>query len=565
MSLFSAVQVGRNAMMASQLGLQVVGNNIANANTEGYIRESLVLAPAPTQRKGDLLLGLGVDVKAVTQRVDRFLQERLRNASSDKAHGEALEGVYLQLESVIGELGDTDLSTSIDNFFGSLNDILNQPESESVRNLAALLGDTLASDLRRLRDRVAGVREGVNTQVINAAKDMNRLLEEISRLNVQIVSAEGGGASQSDAVGLRDSRDVALARLSELIGIRTTEQPDGSVTVFVGGDFVVWQGEYRAVEVTLAADRGLAAAAIQIAETDVPLSTQSGKLGGLIRARDEALGGFLDSLDAFASTLIYEFNKMHSSGQGLTGYTQMTSEFPVENTQTALDSAGLTFSPTNGSLTVHVLNRQTGLTQTTDILVPLNGLDDDLTLEDLAAALDEVDGLSASITVTKQLRISADSPLVEFAFADDTSGVLAALGLGGFFTGSDAATIGVNETIKADPTKFAASKGGIGADTENAVELAGFLDKKLETAGAATLGTLYDGMISETTQAAAVSRSVAEGFRVFELTLEGQHLALSGVSLDEEAINMIVFQRMFQAAARFVTTVSEMLDVLVNI
>ena len=115
-----------------------------------------------------------------------------------------------------------------------------------------------------------------------------------------------------------------------------------------------------------------------------------------------------------------------------------------------------------------------------------------------------------------------------------------------------------------DPT-FAASQSGIGADTQNAVLLAGFLDRPLDTQGGATLAQTYEKLVSETTQGAAVSRAVADGFRAFQQTLQGQKLAISGVSLDEEAINMITYQRMFQASARYIATLTELLDILVNL
>ena len=122
MSLFSSIQIANNALIAAQLGLQVTSNNVANANTPGYIRQSLVLTPAPTQRYGGLLLGLGVSVAAVKQQTDRFLEERVRNANSDLSNSAAQEDTYVQLESLIGELSDTDLSTSLSNFFNSIHE-----------------------------------------------------------------------------------------------------------------------------------------------------------------------------------------------------------------------------------------------------------------------------------------------------------------------------------------------------------------------------------------------------------------------------------------------------------
>src|SRR5262245_1142833 len=172
MSLYSSLQIASNSLLVSQLGLQVTGNNIANANTPGYLRQQLNLAPMEPQRLGGLTIGLGVTVTGITQQIDKFLEQRLRSATSDVANGEAQEGVYAQLEAIIGELGDTDLSTSLSKFFNSIHDILNQPESASVRNIAVLAGQTLAHDIGLLDDRVRGVRQQVNDQVTSAAADI---------------------------------------------------------------------------------------------------------------------------------------------------------------------------------------------------------------------------------------------------------------------------------------------------------------------------------------------------------------------------------------------------------
>ncbi len=119
--------------------------------------------------------------------------------------------------------------------------------------------------------------------------------------------------------------------------------------------------------------------------------------------------------------------------------------------------------------------------------------------------------------------------------------------------------------MKKDPAKFAASAGGIGKDTANAVALAGFLDRPLDSQSGASIGDLYSSLAGDVTQQSAVSKAVAEGFRVFQLTLDGQRLAISGVNIDEETVNLISYQRMYQASARFISTVNEMLETLINL
>jgi len=566
MSLFGSVQLANNALLAQQIGLQVVGQNIANANTPGYSREQVIFSPAPTQRQGDLLLGLGVQVQGVVQIIDEFLEARLRGAISDRFGSEEQEKTYLELESLVGELTDTDLSTSLDNFFSNVSEVLNQPESISVRNLAVLRGRTLAEDIQRLATRTDAVRLNLNERVVSLADDINRLLEEVRLLNIRITTTEGGDISRSDAVGLRDQRNQALSKLSELIDIQVKEQTSGAVNVFTRGEFLVFEGTAREVAAVSESDSGISLASIRIKVTDSLVGATSGQLAGLVASRDQIVGKFLDDLDDFTQTFIFEFNKVFSSGQGLSGYTTLTSEFAVDDADLSLEAAGLEFTPVNGSFQVLVRNTQTGVSETSDIVVDLNGLDDnDTTLNNLVAQLNGISGISASITPTRELQLAVNSPNLEFSFANDSSGVLAALGLNTLFSGSTARNIGVNQEILNDPGKFTASRDGIGTGTDNAVLLSGFLDKPLDTQNGASITVVYDRLVASVTQGSAVAQAVTTGFRAFEETLRGQTLATSGVSLDEESIRLISFQRAFQASARFISELNELLEVLVNL
>jgi flagellar hook-associated protein 1 FlgK len=565
MSLYSSIRLANNTLRSNQIAMQVVGQNIANANTPGYIREEVVFSPAPTQKVGGLLLGMGVEVRAVIQKIDLFLEERLRWSASERAGAEVSEQTYSQLEGVIGELGDTDLSSSMNEFFSSISEILNQPENVSVRNLAVLKGMTLAQDISRMAQRVTEMRTDLNDRVYDMGDRINKLTEEIQKLNIQIAETEGGDVSASDAVGLRDQRLLALENLAKIVKVRVKEQPSGGVTVYTGGDFLVFDGTRREVEVVETSESGITVAEIRLKETDSPIDAESGELHGLVDSRDNILGGFADRLDDFARTLAFEFNKIFSAGQGLNGYGAVSAEYAVDETDAELDQAGLRFTPVNGSFQVMVHNTRTGLFQTSDILVDLNGIGDDMTMDDLLEKLNAVDGISAEVSTTGVLSISSDSPDQEFSFADDSSGLLAALGINTFFSGYSARGLGVNQAIQGDPAKFAASRGGIGADTDNGVILADFLDRHIETHNGESIGVIYDRMMGETAQGAAIARSVAEGDRVFEDTLQGQKLATSGVTLDEEAVRLISYQHSFQASARYIGVLGELLDILVNL
>ncbi len=526
----------------------------------------MVVSPAPAQRLGGgIVAGSGVQVQGIVRQVDEFLQQRLRTAVSDMASGEAREQVYTDLESAIGELTDGDLSTALSSFFNSINDVLNQPEDPAVRNMAVLQGQSLSDQIRHLDAQIQDLREMTNDRVVHAAGDINQLVTEVARLNVQIIETEQGGTVVSDAVGLRDKRDKALEDLARIVNIQADEQATGAVNVFVGGDYLVFDGATQTVNVVSSVDRGLSAAELRLSNTDSELQASSGELAGLLDARDEVLAGFLDQLDSFTGTLIFEFNKLHASGQGISGYEEILSEHRIDNTTVPLDEVGLAFTPVHGSFEVGMINKTTGLTKTTEIQVQLNGMDDDTTYESLAAALDAIDGLSAEIQVNGQLLLKTTSSDLEFTFGDDTSGVLAALGINSFFTGTVGSDIRVRDSLLADPSKLAVSQGGVGADTLNGERMANLLTTPLETRNGSTLSQVYEKWMGETAQASALSQAVAEGYRSFQATLEGEHLGLSGVNLDEEAVNMLTYQRSYQAAARVISTISDLLETLVSL
>ncbi len=565
MSLFGSIRLASNALRADQIALQVVGQNIANANTPGYIREEVVLSPAATQTIGTLSLGLGVQVDSIVQKLDKYLEGRLQGAISDRASTAAQEDTYLQLEQIVGETTDTDISTAMTDLFNSISDILNQPEDVSVRNLAVLNAKTLTERINWVADSVNQLRSDINDRVVSIADEINTLVEKIRSLNVKIAEIEGGTASKSVAVGLRDQRVSALEELAGLVDIRVAEQDSGSVTVYVGGEFLVADGMSRSVEAVLSGDRGMEVASVRLRDSNYPLSVTSGELYGQLVSRDEVLGGFLDQLDDFAATLAFEFNKVYSSGQGLHGYDTATSTSYVTDAGKPLNQAGLAFTPVNGAFQILVYDAEHGTTQTTSIAVHLLGDDTDTTLQDVADAIRRIDSLDASVTSDGRLAITSKSADHQFAFAGDTSGLLAAIGINTLFTGSTALSLGVNEAVASDPAKFAASRGGIGADTANAVALAAFAGQPIASRHNESITTVYDRLVAEMTQRSTAAQTAAESARTFEETLNGQKLAISGVSVDEEAVNLLMFQKAFQAMARYISVLNDIFDTLVNL
>ena len=575
MSLFGSLQVASNTLQAMQVGLQVVGNNIANANTEGFIREKVNYAPAPVMEKGNLIIGLGVQVESITQVLDEYLGEQLRGANQDKIGAEIQNSAYKDLERLIGELTSNDLSTSLTSFFGSIEDTLNATTGDplSIRNLVVLEGEKLAGEIQRIDDRASQIQSSYDEQIQVAGDQINQLAKQIQDLNIRITQVEGGGNSRSDAGALRTERRLLVDQLTELVGAQVQEQPSGGLSITVGGEFLVFEGQRREVYVQQSDNPEAASATIRFSDTNKELDLGGGQVYGLTAARDEIIGGFRDDLDSLAGNLIFEFNKVFSSGQGLTGFQDLTSVEGIANVDVPLDQAGLPFSPQNGEFNITVVNKNTGDEETTRINIRLLGGADDTTLNDLRSQIDAVNGISASIDSVGRLRIQTDASDTEFFFSGDTnaegdsSHVLAALGLNTFFTGSDADSISVNAELDGieNAAKFASSNLGIGAGTDNAVRLAGLLDEPLEALGGTSILGQYEQFVNELAQKSTVAGSVLEGLNIFADTLNAEFQAASGVNIDEEAIEMISLQRIYQATGRYITVIQEMLDTLISL
>jgi len=565
MSLFSTIQTSANALQVSELGLQVVSNNVANANTPGYIRQELIQNTGPAVLVGGVLLGYGVRATGVVQKFDDFTASQLRETLSNLESSKTLDDIYSQIESVFGELSDNDLSTKLADFSGSIQDVLNQPGNTSLRRLVIERGKSLSADIRSVNTQLVDLKGKVNQGIRESATEINRLTERIAKLNTKVVEIEGGGAINSDAVGLRDERVQLLNELATIVDIRTSEQSSGSVTVFVGGEYLVADGLQRKVAVATTQNAEGSSLEIRLADTDSPLQVSSGRLQGYYSARDSAAGTAFNDIDQFARDLIAQFNLIHSQGQGLVGFNSVTGTNAADDTSAAVDLAGLPIDIKNGEFEIQVIDSLTGLTKTHVVRVQLNGGASDSSLEDITASINAISGISASLTSEGKLRIESDSNKITFSFQNDSTNFLAAAGINTFFEGNSASTIAVNAVIATDSRMFAASNSGVGGGTDNALKLAQAFDEPLNQLGGRSIKQSYEDLVVRTTQDINVQSGVTEGLENYFKVLQGKLLGITGVNLDEEAVKMIFYQRAFQASSRVIQASSELLDTLMNL
>jgi flagellar hook-associated protein 1 FlgK len=560
MSLFGTIQQSSGALQAAQIGLQVVGNNIANANTPGFIRQRLEQAPAVAVREGGLIKGQGVRPTGIVQMVDKALAERMFNANTALSGAESLQKAYSQLEELTTDLNNTGLSQQLSLFNNALHELSAQPGDSSLREFVILQGETLAANIRGTREEALARRELWNDDLDQISDEINRLIERIARLNLEIATIEGGGLIRSDATGLRDQRYRDLEELAKYVDINIQEQENGSVAIFVGGDYLVSNGNFRETYTSYSTKSG--GHEVRIIETDSPLQASNGVLASTIIARDRVFGDYVDSIDQIASGLIRSVNEVHSQGQGRKGYQQLVSGIAAD-TGIPLNDAGLAWSPRNGTFDMSVVDENGQVIGNHRINVRMLGQVTDSTVSSIAAEIDSIAGLTASVTREGRLEIFSDSPTAFFTFGEDTSGFLAAAGINTFFAGKSGVDIDVQDNLKSDSDYLAISAGGIAEDTDVLTQLIDLVDRPLDHLDGRTVRESYEESVASLAQKISLQESETEGLRNFYATLQSQHLAITGVNIDEESIKMITYQRAFQASSRVIATASEMLELLV--
>lgn len=565
MALSAALASASRALEVFSTGVQVSANNIANANSPGFIREELLIDPSNPFQRGALVIGSGAEATSVRQVIDQYLETRIHTAGSNAAASNARQDIYAQLESQLRELGDSDLSTRFSSFSAAINEVVNQPELSPLRANVIEEGQLLVSSIRDLRSRVDDLRRSQTRRIEDTVAEANRLIDEIQTLNRQVGLQESNGLLSSDAGGLRSNRYEALSRLAEIIPIRYQEQPNGVVDVYSGSEFVLLGSEKQHLETTTSVDRNVAVQTVRFDRTKQDISQAGGELRGIIEGRDEIVGGFVDQLDQLTVGLINAVNRVHASGEGIEGYSTVTSISQVSDANRVLNDAGLDVPPEHGSFTLKVRNQTTGITESHEIEIDLDGLGgNDTTLDDLRTSIDAIAGVSASITTDGRLKLDADTDF-ELRFSDDSSGVLAALGINTFFTGSNALTIGVNQAVAENPNLFAAGQGGGPSDNRNALLLAEVLDAEQSSLGGVSVNDFYNSVVAGVAQGTAAEQATAQGLQTYRDSLNAQREQFSGVSLDEEAVRLIEYQQAFAASARVIQTVDELFQLLIGL
>lgn len=561
----SALQIGRSALLSYQSALQVVGTNISNAGSPDYTRQTPGLTPmnGPALPEG-MRPGAGVALTSIKRNLDEALENRIRAASGENQSLVAQRRAAGMVETLFDPLTGLQISEKLTNFFNNMSEVQNAPTDNAVRDLAVASALSLADTLRQTRARLSTLGNDLNGEIGAMVAQANRLSEQVAQLNTEIVATEASG---SPASALRDQRDALLRELSEIIEVSVRVDPQGSVNVYVGNESLVQGGVSRGLTVVSRLDGDFQRDDVAFADTNAQVTLTGGQLEGLTRARDGNALGRIADIDRLAAAVIFEVNKVYADGQGLNGFTSAVSSYSVADPSAALNSSNtqLPFAPVNGSFYMAVSNGAVGGTTSYQIQIDLDGVGDDTSLETLVADINStVTGVTASITVDNRLSLVADSGL-SFTFGhdgqsqrEDTSNVLAALGINTLFEGSSAGDIRIRDEVANQSALFAAAAVNLPGDGANAGRLAGVGDVQSDLLSGSSISDFYLQVANDVAVSSANARDGVETSASVLGSLQAQKENISGVSLDEEAIALVKYERAFQGAARFVRVVDRL-------
>jgi flagellar hook-associated protein 1 FlgK len=560
-SLFGTLWTAKSSLFANQLGLQTTSNNVANAGTKGYSRQRVDMVESPPETLPFGQVGTGVSVDGVRRIRDQFLDQQYLRAQQSLSQTQAEHDTWAQIEAILGEpSADTGLQADMDRFFTSLQDLASYPTDLTTRTTVLEQAQTLAGTFNRLDVDLDALTRNLETEITGRVAEANDILQELADLNNQIQAQVVAGVSPN---ALLDRRDLLLDNLSALVGVSRFFRPDGTAVVTLsGGGGVILDGVWAA---TLGTQLSAATDSYDLTLNGNVVTPTGGKIAGLLASRNDPTGYIKytrGQLDTLAATLITQINQIQGAGAGTAGVQSSTSQTTVSDPTAPLASAGLPLT-VPGSFGVFVYDATGAVTASGTVSVTAT-----TSLNDLAAQLNGLGGLTATVSAGR-LTVSAPAGST-FRFAGDTSQTLAALGVNGVFTGTDAGTIGVSAELLARPellaTGYPDPATGVvgGADNRAALDMVSVREARLLSGGTATLSDFYGATVGTVGARTAATANQAETQDLVARTIQGQRQQISDVSIDEEMTDMIRFQRAFEASSKIIQVVDELLDTVVN-
>jgi len=310
------IGIGVSGLSAYQRALATTSNNVANLQTEGYVRQRAVLASSGQDGGSKISIGTGVRFAEVQRLYDRFAEENLQRAGSLL---EAEAGLLKELQALQDAIGSSEvgLHGAFQDFFDGARELEAAPASAGARAGFLAKAEGLAARFRGLAGTATNLDNGTRAQIDQAVRESNTRLSEIAALNKQLLRK---GSASEQPMQLLDQRDNAIRELSNRLGVTAVISDNGTATIYAGesasGVALVENGVARTITASFDSyDLGKADFVLDAASRPVIIpGIKSGQIGGLVGFRREGLGLAVNKLDDLALSFGRAVNKLHRSG-----------------------------------------------------------------------------------------------------------------------------------------------------------------------------------------------------------------------------------------------------------
>ncbi|MDQ1213489.1 flagellar hook-associated protein FlgK [Pantoea anthophila] len=546
MNLFN---IARGGLDAAQSALNVVGNNLSNAMTDGYSRQSIILGEAGGRATRYGFFGYGVQTNDVKRCYDSFLNNQVRGANSQYA---GVNGRYQQLSQIDNMFGDStnNIAVTMGNIFGAMEKMSSDPASSASRQEVYAQFKAIANQYRSNSETLKGLEKSTNTKISQTVDDINSCASELARLNKEITKVQGAsGTLPSD---LLDQRDQVLNQLSGLTGIKVSENSTtGRVDVTLANGYALVNGEdtFKLNAQSSADDPGK----LVVGYTDNSGNSMllgddalsSGALGGLFSFRNGDLKDAENQLNQLALQMASKFNQVNEAGYDQNGAAG-TAIFSLDDPQAIANSQ----NGGNGSLAVAISD--SSAVQAQDYTLTFTG----------PSATDWTvktgDGRTLTPTVGDDGSLSFDGLTVKpqgTAKANDSFRLNPLDGAAGSLKVAISGGDQIAASSSSDPT-----------DQSNNENIKQMLDiKNQQLVGKSTLNDAYASLVSSVGTAMTSLKSSCETSASVLDQWSQQQQAVSGVDMNEEYVNMQMYTQYYQANSQVLQTATTLFDTILSI
>lgn len=557
--LFATLNTSKGGMFAQQQYINVTSHNISNANTPGFSRQHIVLQTARPQTiaGGVGQIGTGVTVSSIERTRNQFLDFQIRKESSLLGNYGVRQDYLSEIEGIFNEPSDTGISELMSEFFDAWQTLSKNPEKSDARTVVAQKAKALADELNHTYKKLNDTKDNAAKEIQTNLFEVNTILDQLNSINKEIITVTIAGNNPND---LLDSRDLLLDELSTKFGIDTrnqilngitckpedndsmnlirnkdsqdinklgfvnklTKNADGTYDIeyYKNGDMTSDKNKVTLTGVTLSDEQyeNLNNGRVLVTDEDGNVNLtggalnndqifnpSSGRLGGLQSIHEDA-ESYIEQANTLAKTLAFAVNAIHT--EGIPVGEQYA--FFVNSGNDPLDYDGITAGniTMNSDILNNVMLIQAGASKG-------SGSTDG----DRALALASLRDFGLNIDSIQSGKKKDGSVYDYKAFVEEHLGI----------------------TAEGDVPQFNTIDGG--------VKVEGFFKNTINKLGVQS---------EEATRIVKNQNTLLKG-------LVERRLSTSGVSLDEEAINLVQFQHAFQANAKVISTVDQLLDVVVNL